>query len=99
MPEALVDRIPLGSVGQKTLAAFNQSDELLCVKDLCTEFRGAREIVAVKHANFHIAPGEVLGLVGESGCGKSVLVKSLIRILPPNGYISGGQILWLGENL
>lgn len=73
--------------------------QLLRVENLRVEFAGARSPVAVEDATFQIATGEVLGLVGESGCGKSVLVKSLIRILPPNGHISGGQVLWLGEDL
>lgn len=73
--------------------------DLLRVENLRVEFTGARSTVAVEEATLQIGPGEVLGLVGESGCGKSVLVKSLIRILPPNGHIAGGQVLWLGENL
>src|ERR1035441_1008806 len=77
----------------------NQCDVLLRVEELRTEFRGTRPFVAVEEASFQIYPGEVLGLVGESGCGKSVLAKSLIRVLPPNGYVSKGRILWLGEDL
>jgi ABC-type dipeptide/oligopeptide/nickel transport system ATPase component len=73
--------------------------ELLHVNKLRAEFSGARSIVAVEEATLQISTGEVLGLVGESGCGKSVLVKSLIRILPPNGRITAGQVLWLGEDL
>jgi peptide/nickel transport system ATP-binding protein len=73
--------------------------DLLRVNKLRVAFTGARPMVAVEDATFQIAPGEVLGLVGESGCGKSVLVKSLIRILPPNGHISGGHVRWLGEDL
>jgi ABC-type dipeptide/oligopeptide/nickel transport system ATPase component len=73
--------------------------DLLRVEKLRVEFTGARSTVAVEEATLQIGSGEVLGLVGESGCGKSVLVKSIIRILPPNGRISGGQVLWLGENL
>jgi ATPase subunit of ABC transporter with duplicated ATPase domains len=70
--------------------------ELLRVEGLRIEFTdsgGGRSI------SFHIGIGEVLGLVGESGSGKSVLVKSLIRILPPNGRMTAGRILWRGENL
>jgi ABC-type dipeptide/oligopeptide/nickel transport system ATPase component len=55
--------------------------------------------MAVQDATFDIASGEVFGLVGESGSGKSVLVKSLIRVLPPNGHVSGRGVLWLGEDL
>src|SRR5690349_7185401 len=73
--------------------------DLLRVDKLRVAFTGARSLVAVEEATFQIAAGEVLELVGESGCGKSVLVKSLIRILPPNGHIAGGQVLWLGEDL
>src|SRR5262249_877559 len=62
-------------------------------------FIGSRATVAVREATFKIAEGEVLGLVGESGSGKSVLVKSLIRILPANGRITQGQVLWGGEDL
>lgn len=78
---------------------LSRQAELLHVDRLRTEFSGARSIVAVEEATLQIAAGEVLGLVGESGCGKSVLVKSLIRILPPNGRITGGRVLWLGEDL
>lgn len=72
---------------------------LLAVDELRTEFIGARVTVAVQGATLRIGEGEVLGLVGESGSGKSVLVKSLIRILPPNGRITQGRVLWRGEDL
>src|SRR5690554_417265 len=75
------------------------ADALLAVEDLRSEFIGARATVAVQGASLQIGEGEVLGLVGESGSGKSVLVKSLIRILPPNGRITQGRILWRGEDL
>jgi peptide/nickel transport system ATP-binding protein len=74
-------------------------DVLLAIEDLRTEFIGAPTTVAVQRATLRIGEGEVLGLVGESGSGKSVLVKSLIRILPANGRITHGRILWRGEDL
>lgn len=77
----------------------NRTSELLRVERLRAEFKGIRPLVAVDEATFQIAPSEVFGLVGESGCGKSVLVKSLIRILPPNGSVSGNGVLWLGQDL
>jgi ABC-type dipeptide/oligopeptide/nickel transport system ATPase component len=77
----------------------SNTDDLLTVDALRAEFTGSRATVAVRDASLHIAAGEVLGLVGESGSGKSVLVKSLIRILPPNGRITRGRILWRGEEL
>lgn len=72
---------------------------LLKVESLRAEFSGSRPLVAVDEATLEVGVGEVVGLVGESGSGKSVFVKSLIRILPPNGHISCGRILWLGEDL
>lgn len=78
--------------------AVSQPD-LLRVESLRTEFEGAQGLVAVEEASLEIAPGEVLGLVGESGCGKTVLVKSLIRVLPPNAHITHGRMLWQGEDL
>ena len=46
-----------------------------------------------------VAPGRTLGLVGESGCGKSVTIRSIIGMVPPPGEILEGEILWLGRNL
>lgn len=73
--------------------------DLLVVENLRVVFTGAPSVVAVDEATFQIGTGEILGLVGESGCGKSVLVKSLLRILPPNGHVTAGRTLWLGEDL
>ena len=74
-------------------------DAILAVDDLRTVIVGVQTTVAVQDATLRIGEGEVLGLVGESGSGKSVLVKSLMRILPPNGRITQGRILWRGEDL
>lgn len=49
--------------------------------------------------DLNIRQGEILGLVGESGCGKTVLSLSLLRLISPPGYISNGQIIWEGTNL
>src|SRR4029450_13960833 len=55
---------------------------------------------AVDQVSFTIAPGETLGLVGESGCGKSMTALSIVRLVPqPAGRIVGGQILLHGEDL
>jgi ABC-type dipeptide/oligopeptide/nickel transport system ATPase component len=81
------------------LEASNKTAEFLRVDRLRAEFKGTYPVIAVEEATFQMAPGEVFGLVGESGCGKSVLVKSLLRILPPNGYVSANGVLWLGEDL
>ena len=54
---------------------------------------------AVDGVSLRIEEGEYLGLVGESGCGKSTIAKAILRILPPNGEIVEGEILYRGQNL
>jgi peptide/nickel transport system ATP-binding protein len=54
---------------------------------------------AVREATFDIKAGEIVGIVGESGCGKSTVAASLMRLLPPNGRIRGGRILFKGRDL
>src|SRR5918999_6013133 len=74
---------------------------LLEVKDLRTEFRsGGSVFAAVDGVSFSLAPGETLGIVGESGCGKSVTSLSIMRLVPnPPGRIAGGEIRLEGRNL
>ena len=75
---------------------------LLEVKDLKTYFfgfRGTRVVKAVDGVNFTLEPGETLGLVGESGCGKTTTCHAIVRVLPGNGRIVGGQVLLEGEDL
>ncbi|UII56651.1 ABC transporter ATP-binding protein [Cytobacillus spongiae] len=63
-------------------------------------FTSDGEIPAVDDVTFHIRKGEILGIVGESGCGKSVTSLSIMRLIPePPGKIVGGEILLEGENL
>ena len=67
---------------------------LLEVKDLQTEFRLAQGTVhAVNGVSFTVTEGEVLGIVGESGCGKSVTALSIMRLIEHPGYIIGGEVL------
>ncbi len=74
---------------------------LLEVKGLKTEFRIEEGVVhAVDGVSFHVESGETLGIVGESGCGKSVTAMSIMRLIPdPPGHIAGGQILWKGKDI
>ena len=74
---------------------------LLEVKDLRTEFRsGGSVFAAVDGVSFTLSPGETLGIVGESGCGKSVTSLSIMRLVPnPPGRIAAGKITYEGRNL
>ncbi|RUA00394.1 MAG: peptide ABC transporter ATP-binding protein, partial [Candidatus Poseidoniales archaeon] len=74
---------------------------LLEVKDLTTHFFTQDGVVkAVDGISYTLAEGEVLGVVGESGCGKSVHALSIMRLVAnPPGRIVGGEILFEGENL
>lgn len=76
------------------------SQPLLQVNDLTTKFfTDDGVITAVDGVSFEIGERETVGLVGESGCGKSVTSLSLLRLVPPPGRITGGQILWRGKDL
>ena len=73
---------------------------LLEVNDLRTSFfTDAGEVQAVNGVNFDLDPGEILGIVGESGSGKSVTAYSIMQILADTGRITGGSILYKGEEI
>lgn len=76
-------------------------EKLLEVKDLTTTFKlqNGAVIHPVDHNSFHVGKGEVVGLVGESGCGKSMTAMSLIRLVPPPGKITEGQVLFQGKSV
>ncbi|MCL4259062.1 MAG: ABC transporter ATP-binding protein [Anaerolineales bacterium] len=79
---------------------MDQTQPLLAVKNLKTYFYTEDGIVrAVDGVDFDVYPGEVLGLVGESGCGKSVTSLSIMRLVAKPGRIDGGQILLGGKDL
>jgi peptide/nickel transport system ATP-binding protein len=77
------------------------SDILLRVSDLTTAFdTDAGKLTAVDGVSFDVRRGRTLGIVGESGCGKSVTAMSIMRLLPqPMGKILGGEVLFDGRNL
>src|SRR5205807_5307084 len=73
---------------------------LLEVKGLRTSFRTRDgNVKAVDGIDFHVDRGEILGLVGESGCGKSVTSLSIMRLVAPPGRIDGGEVVFDGKNL
>src|SRR3977135_199645 len=70
------------------------------VKNLQTHFPTRAGLVrAVNGVSFYIDPGEMLGVVGESGCGKSITALSIMRLISPPGQIVGGEISFDGKNL
>lgn len=72
---------------------------LLEVIDLKTQFQLQQGTVhALNGVNFSLAEGQVLGIVGESGCGKSVTALSLMRLINPPGRIMGGQVFLHDDN-
>src|SRR5215217_5184928 len=74
--------------------------DLLEVEDLRTHFQTRAGLVrAVDGVSFHVGEGELLGLVGESGCGKSITALSVMRLVGAPGKIVGGEILFAGEDL
>lgn len=78
------------------------STPLLQVSELCTYFfgfRGTRVVKAVDGVSFTLEAGETLGLVGESGCGKTTTCHSIVRVLPPSARIVGGRVELQGEDL
>lgn len=80
--------------------APDMKKHLLSVQDLHTSFfTESGEVQAVNGISFNLDPGEVLGIVGESGSGKSVTAYSVMRILADTGRITGGRILYKGEDL
>ncbi len=76
-------------------------NKLLEIKDLEISFNTyAGEVKAVRGINFHVDKGELLGIVGESGCGKSVTSSSILRILPtPPAQYKNGSIVFEGTDL
>lgn len=76
-------------------------EKLLTVKNLKTHFYMASGVVkAVDGVSFSIDKGEIMGIVGESGCGKSVSASSIIRLLPPKiGRIVDGEITFEGRDV
>ena len=70
------------------------AEKLLEVKNLEVNFKtDCGEVKAIRNVSFDLYDGEILAIVGESGCGKSMLCRSLIKLLPNNGYIRNGEIL------
>lgn len=85
----------LASPVKPTWLTSGQDEPLLEVKNLKTHFFLDQGIVrAVDGVDFTVQRGQTVGIVGESGCGKSVMARSILRIVPPPGRIVEGQLLF-----
>ncbi len=77
-----------------------EKTHLLEVRDLKVSFASKKtEVPAIQGISYYLDEGEVLGIVGESGSGKSVSSHCILKLLPENGKIQGGQILFEGKDL
>jgi len=87
--------------GRRNQAQWDGQGPLLNVENLKTQFFTQDGVVkAVDGVSFYLMPGETLGIVGESGCGKSITALSLMRLIPsPPGKIVDGKITFQGDNV
>src|SRR4051794_13766266 len=87
---------PLPQAGERTMSA----EPLLKVEGLTTEIQARkRTLRAVENVSFSVKRGEILGVVGESGCGKSMTALSIMRLLPLAARVSEGTIEFDGQDL
>src|ERR1700733_5739671 len=79
---------------------MTEEDSMLRVEGLKVTYRSkGRRVRAVGGVSFDVAPGEVLGLVGESGCGKSTVAMSLLGLLPTNAEVEADCLQYRGRDL
>lgn len=78
-----------------------EQEKILELKNIVYSFKTYGGVVkAVRDVSFDVRKGEILGIVGESGCGKSVTAQCILRLNPePPGFFEGGEILFKGENV
>jgi peptide/nickel transport system ATP-binding protein len=94
----------MNATGQMTAGmpdtGHDPAESLLEVRDLSVEYLTPRGPArAVDRISFSIAPGEIFGIAGESGCGKSTAAHAILRLIRPPGRISSGQILFRGRDV
>jgi peptide/nickel transport system ATP-binding protein len=79
---------------------MNGQSAILSVRDLRLAIRTDEGIARIlDHIDFALEPGRILGVVGESGCGKSTVIRAILGILPPGVRVESGEIRFAGENL
>jgi peptide/nickel transport system ATP-binding protein len=76
------------------------SDIILDVRDVVVEYTtSTRPARAVDHVSFTLSRGEFLGIVGESGCGKSTMLFAIAQLLTPPAQLVSGDVLFKGRNM
>ena len=79
---------------------MTSGESLLEIKDLSVDYHTkAGKVRAVDHVSLGVKNGQAMGIVGESGCGKTTLALSILRILPDNAQITDGSVLFEGQDL
>ena len=68
-------------------------EPILSVRDFCIQFEHHGDINVVDHVNFDVRPGQTMGLVGESGCGKSITTLAIMGLTDDDEHLSG-EVLW-----
>lgn len=81
----------------QTVKALQEADTILEVKDLCKYFKVGRKqtLKAVDHVNLSLKRGETLGLVGESGCGKTTCGRTMMKLYEP----TSGRVFFEGKDV
>jgi peptide/nickel transport system ATP-binding protein len=85
---------------QSAQGVEEEEEEILSIRNLCVEFQTPKaQIRAVDGINLGINAGEIFGVVGESGCGKSVTTLAIMGLLPANARVTSGEIMFEGTDL
>src|SRR5437763_1596521 len=96
----MLSRAPGPNVSAPRPSSPARTEPLLDIRDLYVEYLSpAGPVRAVDGVSFQIAPGEVFGLAGESGCVKSTIALAILRVLRPLAVITGGQVLLKGQDV
>ena len=90
----------MSAVIDTTAAKAATATPVISLKDLVVEFPTRRGVLrAIDKVSFDVAPGEILGVVGESGAGKSITGSAIIGLIDPPGRVAGGEILLKGQRI
>ena len=95
-----MDRGVMSATAEKPASDNGKADSLLSVRNLSISFNnGSGWLQTLKDVSLDVKPGEVVGIVGESGCGKSLTALSILGLLPRRGCQRTGEMLFEGRDL